>query len=141
MYEIQIRTHNLETISRAFKKKVSDLEEALRSDESKRRVAEIYLDCVEPLVPMSDPYKKPDAGFLRASAHVPDNKYKGDYYVLYDAPYAEAQFVGKTRGAVMHWTTPGTHDHWNRHMSSADRAAFHSLVKEELLKRIKDGQK
>lgn len=141
LFSVQIRTHNLDTISSSLGKRVKDIEESLKSDDAKRTVAEIYLDCVEPCVPMSDPEKNPEAGFLRRSAHVPDDKYKGDYYVLYDAPYAKAQYKGKTRGAVLHWTTPGTKDHWNKHMSTADRAAFHALVKEELLKRAKYGQK
>lgn len=136
---VRIRTHNTDTIVKALGKRIEDIEKECLSDQAKKEVAQLYAEYVEPYVPMSDPEKNPEAGFLRRSAYVPDDTYKGDYYVLYDAPYAKAQYKGKTRGAVLHWTTPGTRDHWNKHMSTATRAAFHAKVKETLLKRIKHG--
>lgn len=129
---VRIRTHNTDTIVKALGKRIEDIEKECLSDQAKKEVAQLYAHYVEPYVPMRE-------GILRRSAYVPDDKYKGDYYVLYDTPYAKAQYRGYTTGPILHWTIKGTRDHWNKHMSTATRAAFHAKVKETLLKRIKHG--
>ena len=138
-FNVRVRTHNLDTIAKALDKKVEDLEDELRSDEIRQIVADIYKDCIEPLVPK-------EFGGLRDSGVVPDDKYKGDAYVLYDAPYAKAQYEGnngkgRRPGSMWKRHTKNTYDHWNKHLSTADRQAFYDLVEEELIKRLNHGQK
>lgn len=133
-FSVTIRIHK-DTLERALLNRVNDIENKALSDAVRKRAAEIYLDCVEPLVP-----KK--LGYLRSSAYVPDKKYKGDYSVVYGAEYAKAQYEGYNgRGPHRKWTTPGTIDHWNHHFTTADRRAFYDLVAEEMKESIRHGQK
>lgn len=130
-YIARIRIHK-ETLGKAIMSRITDIEDFVLSDSMKYLAATIYLDCVEPIVP-----KK--FGTLRASARVPDKKYKGDYAVIYNAPYAAAQYSGKTTGPIRHWTTPDTKDHWNHHLSNSDRSAMYQLMAEEIIRSIKHG--
>lgn len=131
-FSARIRIHR-DTLERALFKRIDDIEKKALSDAVRKRAAEIYLDCVEPLVP-----KK--LGDLRKSAYVPDKKYKGDYSVVYDIDYAKAQYEGYNgRGPHKKWTTTGTTDHWNHHLTTADRQAFYDLVAEEIKEGIKHG--
>lgn len=40
--------------------------------------------------------------------------------VTYEENYAHAQYVGYTKGKVVHYTTPGTGTYWDRKMWSAE---------------------
>ena len=40
--------------------------------------------------------------------------------VTYEEKYAHAQYVGYTKGKVVHYTTPGTGTYWDRKMWSAE---------------------
>lgn len=155
-YAVRIRTHG-ETLESGLSKAIEGFMRTMMSDSMKRKAASIYMKCVEKYVPM-------DNGDLRASAHVSTGKYKGDYVVLYgndDVKYAKVQYEGdngriikgkdsngnpiygehKKPGSMWSRNTKGTYDHWNKHMTTADRAEYMSKVKAEMLKRLKDGQK
>lgn len=143
MFNVKIRIHG-ETLENALSKRIKNIAKVMHSDRVKRLAAEVYLDCVEPLVPK-------DSGTLRKSAHVSDKRYKGDYAVVYDAEYSKAQYEGKNgkpinkdgskRMPASQWNraTPGTYDHWNHHMCRADRQAMYELIAEEVIKEINHG--
>ena len=40
--------------------------------------------------------------------------------IVYDSPYAHAQYVGYTKGQVQNYTTPGTGPYWDERMKSAE---------------------
>ncbi len=129
-FEIKIRVHT-DTLERALNSRIKDFTKELLTDDVKLMAAEIYADCVEPLVPMK-------SGELRSDVSFP--KYKGTRAVQYNAPYAKAQYEGYNgRGPSRNFTTPGTTDHWNHHMTAADRAAYYDLVAEELIARLNNG--
>ena len=48
-------------------------------------------------------------------------------YIVYEMPYAHAQYVGKTTGEVRNYTTPGTGPYWDKRMVSAE---IQDVVKE-----------
>lgn len=131
---VRIRIH-ADTLTKAIQKRVEDLKDKVLSDEMKYRAAEIYRDCVEPYVPM-------EYGNLRKSAHI-GKKYNGDYPVIYgnsDVKYAKAQYKGYNgRGAIREYTTPGTYDHWNKHLSRGDREAMYDLIAEEIVEKMNNG--
>lgn len=41
-------------------------------------------------------------------------------YIVYEMPYAHAQYVGYTTGPVVNYTTPGTGPYWDKRMWSAE---------------------
>ena len=46
---------------------------------------------------------------------------KGRNYIIYESPYAHAQYVGIVNGSpVTHYTTPGTGPYWDKRMVSAE---------------------
>lgn len=47
--------------------------------------------------------------------------------IIYDMPYAHAQYIGFTKGPVTHYTTPGTGPYWDKRMVSAE---MQDVVKE-----------
>lgn len=131
-FEVQIRVHT-DTLERALNKRIKNFTKELLTDDVKLMAAEIYADCVEPLVPMK-------SGELRNPNNIRFPKYKGTRSVEYIVPYAEAQYKGYNgRGPSKNFTTPGTIDHWNHHMTTADRKAFYDLVAEELIARLNNG--
>ena len=40
--------------------------------------------------------------------------------IVYEMPYAHAQYVGYTKGPVRNYTTPGTGPYWDKRMVSAE---------------------
>jgi len=72
-------------------------------------------------VPMSN---LPSKGTLRkvVSYSVDGSK------IIYESPYAHAQYVGYTKGPVRKWTTPGTGPYWDKRMWSADKEKVISQV-------------
>ena len=40
--------------------------------------------------------------------------------IIYEVPYAHAQYVGFTKGPVKNYTTPGTGPYWDKRMVSAE---------------------
>lgn len=132
-FSVTIRTHT-DTLERAMQKRIAKFTKDMLTDDVRRRAAELYRDAVEKYVPK-------DSGNLRESAHEENSivKYKGDYAVLYDVPYAEAQYVGfNGRGAIRNSRrkTGGTYDHWNHHMTTAERQTYYNQVKEEILQNL-----
>jgi len=131
-YEVRIRVHS-ETLENNLRKRIDVFKKKMLSGEVKREAADIYRDCVEPLVP-----KK--IGNLRDIVEL--KKYKGTYAIVYKSNYAQAQYKGYNgRGVITKWTTPGTIDHWNLHMSRADKGAYYDLVAEMIMEKLKNGQK
>lgn len=129
-FEVTVRVHK-ETLLNALQKRIDDFTKESLNDDIKLRAAEIFADCIEPLVPK-------DQGGLRANISFP--KYRGTRAVQYDSKYAEAQYRGfNGRGVIRNYTTPGTIDHWNLHLSRADREAFYDLVAEEIITRLNNG--
>ena len=47
--------------------------------------------------------------------------------LTYEMPYAHAQYIGYTKGQVVHYTTPGTGPYWDKRMLNADK---HKIEKE-----------
>lgn len=69
-------------------------------------------------VPMSDGESKGD---LRKVVNIQTDK------IIYESPYAHAQYVGYTTGVVRNYTTPGTGSYWDKRMVSAE---MEDVVKE-----------
>ena len=42
--------------------------------------------------------------------------------IIYESPYAHAQYVGFTKGPVQNYTTPGTGPYWAERMWSAEKS-------------------
>lgn len=98
------------------------------SDDVKYASAIMYADAVNHLVPMEN-------GILRNSITFP--KYKGTRAVEYTATYAKAQYSGYNgRGPSRKFTTKGTIDHWNQHLSSAERLQYYEDVKRMILRKL-----
>ena len=49
--------------------------------------------------------------------------------ITYEMPYAHAQYVGFTKGPVLHYTTPGTGHHWDKRMLNVET----DKIKKELV--------
>ena len=54
------------------------------------------------------------SGNLRTIVDIESNK------IIYEVPYAHAQYVGYTKGPVRNYTTPGTGPYWDKRMVSAE---------------------
>lgn len=50
--------------------------------------------------------------------------------IIYESPYAHAQYIGYTTGPVVNYSTPGTGPYWDERMWSAE--------KEEIIKEVQD---
>ena len=61
-----------------------------------------------------DKYIPMDKGDLRTIVDEQPNR------VIYESPYAHAQYVGYTKGPVVNYTTPGTGPYWDKRMWSAE---------------------
>jgi len=68
-----------------------------------------------------DKYVPKRDGNLRTNVTILPNR------IVYDSPYAHAQYVGYTKGPVLHYTTPGTGPYWDKRMVSAE---MQDVVKE-----------
>ena len=72
-------------------------------------------------------YVPEDTGDLR------NNVRKGKDYIIYESPYAHAQYVGIVNGSpVRNYTTPGTGSYWAERMKSADMENVIKEVQEEI---------
>lgn len=58
---------------------------------------------------------KGDTGMLRTKVDLSDPT-----KIVYEMPYAHAQYVGYTKGPVKNYTTPGTGPYWDKRMVSAE---------------------
>ena len=61
-----------------------------------------------------DKYVPMDEGNLRTIVDLTSNA------IVYEMPYAHAQYVGYTRGPVRNYTTAGTGPYWDKRMVSAE---------------------
>ena len=61
-----------------------------------------------------DKYVPKDEGYLRTIVDIQPSA------VVYESPYAHAQYVGYTKGPVRNYTTPGTGPYWDKRMVSAE---------------------
>ena len=61
-----------------------------------------------------DKYVPMDEGNLRINVSINDDS------IVYESPYAHAQYVGYTKGPVVNYTTPGTGPYWDKRMVSAE---------------------
>lgn len=68
-----------------------------------------------------DKYVPMDNGDLRTNVDI------GSSFIVYESPYAHAQYVGYTTGPVRNYTTPGTGPYWDRRMKSAE---MQDIIKE-----------
>jgi hypothetical protein len=68
-----------------------------------------------------DKYVPMDNGDLRTNVDIESD------FIVYESPYAHAQYVGYTNGPVRNYTTPGTGPYWDRRMKSAE---MQDVVKE-----------
>ena len=68
-----------------------------------------------------DKYVPMDDGTLRTNVDIQSDK------IIYESPYAHAQYVGFTKGPVKNYTTPGTGPYWDKRMVSAE---MQDVVKE-----------
>ena len=62
-----------------------------------------------------DKYVPKREGNLRINVDIQPNM------IVYESPYAHAQYVGHTKGPVENYTTPGTGPYWDRRMWSAEK--------------------
>ena len=62
-------------------------------------------------IPYSGPTKR---------VHLRENVVETPSYIIYETPYAHAQYVGFTTGPVVNYTTPGTGPYWDQRMWSAE---------------------
>lgn len=69
-----------------------------------------------------DKYVPMDTGNLRTNVDIQADK------IIYESPYAHAQYVGIVNGSeVKNYTTPGTGPYWDKRMVSAE---MQDVVKE-----------
>ena len=126
-FDIKIRVHT-ETLESALKKRVDNFTKEMMSDDVKYASAIMYADAVNHLVPM-------ESGRLRNDITFP--KYKGTRAVKYNAPYAKAQYAGYNgKGVIREWSTEGTIDHWNQHLSSAERMQYYDDVAQMIIRKL-----
>lgn len=52
--------------------------------------------------------------------------------IVYESPYAHAQYIGYTKGPVRHYTTAGTGPYWDLRMWSAKQDEVIRAVKKSL---------
>lgn len=108
--------------------------EAGLSSDIQYESAEIYRDLVEYLVP-----KK--SGSLRDSAKIVRGAKHAQWGIRYDPTskkgyhYANLQYHTPFENR----TTPGTFDHWNQHLTTADRQGFNMAVKNLVVEAMKNG--
>lgn len=68
-----------------------------------------------------DKYVPMENGDLRTNVSINTDS------IVYESPYAHAQYVGYTKGKVENYTTPGTGPYWDKRMVSAE---MQQVVKE-----------
>lgn len=126
-FSINFDTRQLQSqLSRIVKKKCA----VLNNVEVRNAVARQYKDVVEKYVPMK-------TGKLRETAFVEHGA------VVYPAvsdkkfPYAEVQY--RTPFDPSRRTTPGTYDHWDKHLSNSEKERFYRGLAEEIA-RYMNGQ-
>ena len=61
-----------------------------------------------------DKYVPEREGNLRTNVDIQTDK------IIYESPYAHAQYTGYTKGPVVNYTTPGTGPYWDERMWSAE---------------------
>lgn len=71
-----------------------------------------------------DKYVPKRDGNLRTNVDIQSNR------IIYESPYAHAQYVGHTTGPVVNYTTPGTGPYWDKRMWSAE--------KQDVVKEVQD---
>jgi hypothetical protein len=73
-----------------------------------------------------DKYVPMDQGDLRKNSYVVQD------LIIYESPYAHAQYVGYTKGPVKNYTTPGTGPYWDKRMWSAEGKKIIEQVQERI---------
>lgn len=68
-----------------------------------------------------DKYVPKREGNLRTNVDIQSDN------IIYQSPYAHAQYIGFTKGEVKRYTTPGTGPYWDKRMKSVE---MKELVKE-----------
>ena len=135
---IRIHTDTLESnISRILGR----MKDVVLSDELKVEAIKKYRKKVEPYVPE----KK---GFLKLSAYDSDAivDYHGDKALVYDPVannrqhyhYGKVQYEGPGPGEEWNRTTEGTYDHWNQHLTRAEREEYYQELADMYVKEIKN---
>ena len=93
-----------------------------------QKVLRVFQDAcykaMDRFVPMSD---LESAGDLRTIVDL-SNPSK----IVYESPYAHAQYIGYTNGPVRHYTTAGTGPYWDLRMWSAKQDEVIKAVKKSL---------
>lgn len=137
-FSINVRIHS-ETLHAQLSKRIDGYRKAALSDKVKYKAAKLYAKKVQPYVP-----KK--TGELREDVDIVP--YNGVYAVQYNATatrkkrdgsietvqYAEAQYHGDP---TWNRTTEGTYDHWNQHLSMAEREEYYSDIANLVIEEIK----
>ena len=77
-------------------------------------------------VPMSD---LESAGDLRTNVDLSNPK-----KIIYESPYAHAQYVGLTTGPVRNYTTAGTGPYWDLRMWTSRKDEVIRAVKNEIMR-------
>lgn len=126
--ELNFDTSALQSqIARILKKKASVLDDV----RVKNIAAERYKDAIEHYVPK-------DTGNLRESAEVRNGK------VVYTAKsprghkyaYADEQYHTPRDPSVRH--TPGTYDHWNKHLTTAEKTDLYETLAKDIVEAMNE---
>ena len=70
-----------------------------------------------------------DTGNLRTNVDLSNPK-----QIVYESPYAHAQYVGRTTGPVIHYTTAGTGSYWDLRMWTSKKDEVIRTVKNEMMR-------
>ena len=70
-----------------------------------------------------------DTGNLRTNVDLSNPK-----KIIYESPYAHAQYVGRTTGPVTHYTTAGTGPYWDLRMWTSKKDEVIRTVKNEIMR-------
>lgn len=118
-----------DNVNRILNKKV----ESAKYMEVVNDIAGVYAAAVDKYVPSK-------TGRLHSSARIRDGEIR--YSAKANRPggnfdYAELQYITPFPQENRH--TPGTYDHWNRHLTTAERKAFYDEVAEIIIERMNNG--
>ncbi len=124
-------TYDAKALQSAIGRRLKKYSKIVQSPEVRNLAAEQYKDAVEKYVPMR-------SGNLRDSAIVRDGK------IIYTArskrghKYAYAAEQYHTPRPASSRFTPGTYDHWDKHLSTAEKADLYKGIADDIAEVLND---
>lgn len=124
-------TYDTKAFQAAIGRKLKKFSDIVRSPEVRNMAAEQYRDAVEHYVP-----KK--TGNLRDSTSIQDGKIIYTAKSKYGYKYAYASEQYRTPRPDSSRFTPGTYDHWDKHLTTAEKSDLYKEMADDIVEVLND---